>query len=82
MLQEKENLYCICQSMVPLLNPVALGLLLKQRRDMLTSFLDVRKISCLFITSQKINPISAESLQTIHETEEFKIQDISTKSLL
>jgi hypothetical protein len=33
----------------------------------------------LFITSQKINPISAESLQTIHETEEFKIQDISTK---
>ena len=79
MLQEKEKLYCICQSMVPLLNPVALGLLLKQRRDMLTSFLDVRKISSLFITSQKINPISAEPLPTIHETEEFKIQDISTK---
>ena len=79
MLQEKETVYCIFQSMVPLLNPVALGLLLKQRRDRLTSFLDVRKISSLFTTSQKINPISAESLQTINETEEFKKQDISTK---
>jgi len=75
MLQERETLYCIFQSMVPLFNPVALGLLLKQRRDMLTSFLDVRKISSLFTTSQKIIPISDDSLQAIHELDEIDIQE-------
>ena len=73
-LQEHETIYCIIQSMVPLLNPIALGLFLKQKRDMLASFLYIKNISDCFTTSQKIIPISDDSLQAIHELDETDIQ--------
>lgn len=74
-LQQYETIYCIIQSMVPLLNPIALGLFLKQRRNMLASFLYIKNISDWLTTSQKIIPISDDSLQAIHELDEINIQE-------